>query len=295
MMQSAMLSLSLISTTVLLGQSAPRLEFEVASVKPAGPQVGVPRPVRIAGGPGTEDPERITFSRYALKGLIASAYDVKDYQVAGPSWLDTERYDVVAKVPEGATKERVNRMLQTLLSDRFKLTFHHETKQFTMYELVVGRNGTKMKATLQDSTNAANSPAAGTGRGSPLQIGKDGLPILPAGRGMIQMQMTGRRRIAANSQSMPDLADLLGKQLGAPVEDKTGLKGAYDFTLDFALGSGRGADALIGPEAGLTSNTADAPNIFSAVQEQLGLKLEQKKGPIEIFVVDEAEKVPTEN
>jgi uncharacterized protein (TIGR03435 family) len=274
-----------------------KLEFEVASVRPVGPQAGGPRYVRIAGGPGTADTGRITFSNYALKGLIATAYDVKDYQVTGPSWLDTERYDIVAKIPEattleGTTKEQVNRMLQSLLADRFKLTLHHVTKQFTLYELVVGKNGPKMKAS-QDSTGAADSPTAGPGRGSPIPIGKDGFPILPAGRGMIQMQMIGRRRIAANAQSMADLVDLLGKQLGAPVEDQTGLGAAYDFTLDFATGPGRGLDALVAPVA--ADSAADAPNFFVAVQEQLGLKLEQKTGALDVLVIDQADKVPTEN
>ena len=271
---------------------SPKLEFEVASVKPAGPQAGVPRPVRIVGGPGTEDPGRITFSRYTLKGLIASAYDVKDYQVAGPSWLDTERYDVVAKIPEGATKEQVNRMLQNLLADRFKLTLHHIAKEFRLYELVVGKNGPKLKASVEDPS-AANTAG---GRGSPIPIGKDGLPAMPPGRrGMIQMQMPGRRRIAGSVQSMTDLADWLGNQVGAPVVDKTALSGTYDFTLDFALGPGRGVDALVAPGASPTDNTADVPNFFSALQEQLGLKLEQKTGPLDVLVVDQAEKVPTDN
>jgi len=272
-----------------------KVEFEVASVKPAVPQAGGPRYVRIVGGPGTADPGRITCSNYALIALIATAYDVMNYQVTGPSWLDTERYDIVAKVPEGANREQVKLMLQNLLLERFKLTLHHVTKQFTLYELVVGKNGPKMKASLQDSIGADNSPAAGAGRESPLPIGKDGFPILPAGRGMIQMQMVGRRRIAANAQSMAALVDLLEKQLAAPVVDKTGLGGTYDFTLDFALGEGRGVDALAAPGASPTDSTADAPNFFTAIQEQLGLRLEQKKGPLDILVIDEAEKVPTGN
>jgi uncharacterized protein (TIGR03435 family) len=95
---------------------------------------------------------------------------------------------------------------------------------------------------------------------------------------------------------MKDLADMLGNQLGTPVVDKTGLAGNYDFTLEFALDPGRGGGALIGPGAGLSSNSnLDAPSIFGAVQEQLGLKLEQKKGPLDVLVIDQAEKVPIEN
>jgi uncharacterized protein (TIGR03435 family) len=272
---------------------SPKLEFEVASVKPAAPQTDGRRFVGSQGGPGTADPGRLTYTNSTLKSLITTAYDVKAYQVAGPSWLDTERYDIAAKIPEGATKEQVNRMLQNLLADRFKLTLHHVTKEFRLYELVVGKNGPKMKASVEDPSVTANTA---NGRGSPIPIGKDGFPAMPPGRrGMIQMQMPGRRRIAGSVQSMKDLADWLGNQVGAPVVDKTALSGTYDFTLDFALGPGRGVDALVAPWASPTDNTVDVPNFFSALQEQLGLKLEQKVGPLDVLVVDQAEKVPTDN
>jgi uncharacterized protein (TIGR03435 family) len=289
-MRRTILSVGLISVSgFLLGQVNSRLEFEVASVKPAAPQNDGRRFVGTQGGPGTADPGRVTYTNFALKALITTAYDVKAYQVTGPGWLDTERYDVVATVSVGASKEQVSLMLQNLLADRFKLTLHHATKEFRLYELAVGKNGPKMKASVED-------PSAAGGRGSPIPIGKDGFPTLPPGRrGMIQMQLVGRRRIAGNVQSMKDLTDLLGNQVGAPVVDKTGLSGTYDFTLDFALGPGRGVDALVAPGASPTDNTADVPNFFSALQEQLGLKLEQKNGPLDFIVIDGAEKVPTEN
>jgi uncharacterized protein (TIGR03435 family) len=281
----------LMFTAATLAQSnpsAPKLEFEVASVKPAAPQADGRRFVGSQGGPGTADPGRVTYTNLALKSLITTAYDVKAYQVVGPGWLEMERFDIVAKIPAGATKEQVNQMLQNLVVDRFRLTLHHMTKEFRLYELVVGKNGPKMKASMED-------PSAAGGRVSPIPIGKDGFPAIPAGRrGMIQMQMDGRRRIVGRVQSMKDLADLLGNQVGAPVVDKTGLGGTYDFTLDFALGPGRGVDALVGP-ASPTDNTADVPNFFGGLQEQLGLKLEQKTGPLDVLVVDQVEKVPTDN
>ena len=115
-----------------LGQAPERLTFEVASVKRSAPVpasggvfFGPPR-----GGPGTSDPEQITWTYATLKGLLMRAYDVKAYQVSGPAWLDTERYDVAAKVPVGVTKEQVERMWQNLLEERFGMTLHRELKEF---------------------------------------------------------------------------------------------------------------------------------------------------------------------
>jgi uncharacterized protein (TIGR03435 family) len=292
----AALIIAVIPSIAQTNSQSGKLEFEVASIKPAAPPTNGRGFVGRQGGPGTADPGRVTYTNLALRTLITTAYDVKTYQVTGPGWLDTERFDIAAKIFVGATKEQVNQMLQNLLADRFNLSFHRVTKEFRLYELVVGKNGPRMKASVEDPNAAANSPAAGGGRGSSIPMGKDGFPSLPAGRrGMIQMQMDGRRRIAGSVQSMKDLAELLGNQLGAPVVDKTGLGGTYDFTLDFALGPGRGIDALIAPGAGPADNLSDFPNFFSALQEQLGLKLEQKNGPLDVIVIDRAERVPSEN
>jgi uncharacterized protein (TIGR03435 family) len=210
-----------------------KLEFEVASVKPAALQEGGRGFVGRQGGPGTADPSRVTYTNYPLKGLITTAFDLKTYQVTGAGWLDTERFDIVAKIPEGATKEQVNVMLQNLLVDRFKLTLHHVTKEFPLYELVVGKNGPKLKASAEDPSGA-DGPGTGPGRGGPPPMGKDGFPVLPPGRrGMIMMSTGGPLRIAANVQSMNDLSNMLGNQIGSPVIDKTGLTGTYDFTLEF--------------------------------------------------------------
>src|SRR5580692_877613 len=124
----------------MLASSAPGVEqFEVASVKPSAPvppnggvYFGPPR-----GGPGTPDPGLITWSYATLKGLLMAAYDVKNYAVSGPAWLNTERYDIVAKVPAGAAREQVNRMWQRLLAERFGVVLHHESREFQVEELVV--------------------------------------------------------------------------------------------------------------------------------------------------------------
>jgi uncharacterized protein (TIGR03435 family) len=117
--------------------------FEVASLKPARSDTRVRSSMR--GGPGTPDAEQITFTNVTLMSVLMRAYDVKNYQVTGPAWLSSERYDIAAKVAPGTAKEQFNLMLQNLVAERFHLALHHETKEFQGYELVVSRSGSKLK------------------------------------------------------------------------------------------------------------------------------------------------------
>jgi uncharacterized protein (TIGR03435 family) len=257
------------------------LKFEVATVKPAAPLTGrgIPR-----GGPGSADPGRINFTYASMKNLLMTAYAMKINQITGPAWIDTERYDIVATVPPGATKEQVNVMLQNLLADRFKLVVHRETRDLPLYELVVAKNGSKMKPYVEDPKAPKPEP------GQPFARGKDGNPIPPPGT-LMMSQSPGRMRATASKQSMSRLTDLLAGRVERPVIDKTGLAGDFDYSLEFRP---EGPNALPpGPQG--APDASDAPDIFTAVQEQLGLKLESKKGPIEMLVVDRAEKVPAEN
>src|SRR5947207_312669 len=132
-------SLAVLSCGAAFGQASP--SFEVASVKPAeAPSTPGMLRVGMRGGPGTPDPGQITYSNVSLKNVIMNAYNVKGYQITGPKWLDSERFDIVAKVPKGATKEEFRLMLQNLLAERFKLSLHHESKELPIYGLVVGKN-----------------------------------------------------------------------------------------------------------------------------------------------------------
>jgi uncharacterized protein (TIGR03435 family) len=286
----------------LFGQAAPRLEFEVATVKPSPPINGF---VRIGPrlGPGTADPSRVSYQYLSLKNLLATAYDVKNFQITGPGWLDSEQYDVVATVPPGATKEQVNVMLQNLLADRFQLTLHHETKDAVLYELTVGKNGSKLKPFVADSAAPATLPPPG---GGPLPMGKDGIPVVPPGATLMMMSPKGRR-VVARKQSIAGLINVLASELNSPILDKTGLTGAFDYSLEF-MPEGGGAlpglpppppppPGVAGPQAPGTTpaDNIEAPTLLAAVQDQLGLKLEKKRGPLDILVIDHAEKVPTEN
>jgi uncharacterized protein (TIGR03435 family) len=335
-MRPAILGAGLIIFTACaaFGQTAAESPtFEVASIKPAPPPTGMGLRIMMRGGPGTPDPGQITYSNVSLKNVLMNAYAVKGYQINGPKWLDSERFDIVAKIPKGATKEQFQVMLQNLLAERFKLTLHHETKELPMYALVVGKGGPKMKETVDDTATAPAAASQG-GPGGPsasaspaplppppgsdgagpmmsrVKIGADGMPQLPPGmgkNGLMMMMMNGRMRLVGNGQPVSALTEMLGNQLGRPVVDATELKAKYDLTLDFApesMGGPMGMmpppppqhDGGAGPGGPMTgAPDAGGPSIFTALQEQLGLKLEQRKGPVDLLVIDRLEKVPVEN
>jgi uncharacterized protein (TIGR03435 family) len=223
--------------------------------------------------------------------MARQAFGLKPYQLPSAS-ADAPKFDVAAKIPAGATKEQVQTMLQNLLAERFKLAYHYEQKEMQMYDLVVGKCGLKMKESPPEPPPAADgappAPPAPVGK---LTMGPDGFPVLPARRGMMSMMTTGNggRRITVTDASMEQIASTLSGQLGQPVTDATGLKGKYDVTLTFSMDT----PAMPAPQEGAPES--DAPPIRTAVQEQLGLKLDAKKGAVDVFVIDHAEKMPTEN
>ena len=160
-------SLLLFSAALLYGQ-----QFEAATIKQPPPPDGNRMFIGINGGPGTADPGRINYENVSLKMLLMKAYGVQDYQISGPDWLNSERFNIVAKLPDGATKEQFMAMLQNLLSERFKLAVHREKKDLPGYALLVAKNGPKFKASVPDSAGDAPAPPAGP---PPMgRIGKDG-------------------------------------------------------------------------------------------------------------------------
>jgi uncharacterized protein (TIGR03435 family) len=271
--------------------------FEVASIKPAAPQQAGRMMMRQRGGPGTPDPSQYSVENFPLSRVIQQAYGVQSYQVSGPSWIDSERYDIVAKLAPGTTKEQFQLMLQNLLAERFKLVVHRETKELPTYALVVGKGGPKMKESPKADPDA--QPDAPPPQ---PQIGRDGkLQIARGGRGMMVMMGPKGLHAEAARSTMTQLCDFLSNQLGRPVVDETHLTAQYDYALDFSPeglatmkgvmmapppGAGGGPAGDGGPEGG--------GSIFTAVQD-LGLKLEPRKGPVALVVVDSGNKTPTEN
>jgi uncharacterized protein (TIGR03435 family) len=286
------------------GQTPAKEEFEVATVKRSAPPAG-PILVGMGGGPGTPDPGRITYSYLSLKTLLMTGYDLKDEQISGPAWLDTERYDIVATVRPDATKEQAKQMLKNLLTERFKLSLRRETKDLPFYELAVAKGGLRIHESVEIPDAIKDDEPRSPG---PLP-NKDGVPQLPAGRrGMMMSIISGRLRLSGRSVPISELVNMLGNQSGRPIIDKTGLTGKYDFDLEFAPEGTIGWMGLPlpppppGGQPGVVAgpNPADsqadpAPALVTAMQDQLGLRLDPKKGPLEILVIDSAEKIPTEN
>ena len=289
------LSLLLFAAAAAYGQ-----QFDVASIKPAAEPTS-PGMMRIGmnGGPGSPDPGRIHYENVSLKMLVTKAYGVQDYQISGPDWLNSERFDIEAKLPYAATKEQFQTMLQNLLIERFKMAIHRDKKELPTYVLVVAKNGSKLKPSAVDP--AAPVPGPPTGR---MVMGKDGFPDMRAGgHGVTMAVVMGRgAKMAASQASMQELAERLADQLGRPVVDQTGLTGKYEFELYFSM---EGLEmpppppgARMAPPPGAVEAPSDGesrPTLQTAVQEQLGLRLESRRAPLDLIVVDHIEKAPTEN
>jgi uncharacterized protein (TIGR03435 family) len=236
------------------GKSGPAPTFEVASVKPSHP----PDNERFRSSMKM-DPGRITCTNTTLKRFIIAAYDMKDYQVIGPSWIDSERYDIVATMPRDSTSDEVLRMLQGLIAERFHLAFHNESRELPVYALATGKAGHKLKE---------------------VEFGRGSSNISPG-------------KLEAHSIGMANLTDMLSRMVERPVIDATGLKGFFDFNLEWTPDDAGAASRPA--ESGTPVDSAVGPNLIVALQQQLGLKLEPRKAPLDVMVIDRVEKIPTEN
>ena len=289
---AAPFAVGVMNAPVLRGQSTEKLMFEVASVKRSPPVMGnrvffgPPR-----GGPGTPDPGQITWTYVRMKSLITTAYDVKEYQVSGPAWLDTERYDVAVKVPAGAKKEQVRVMWQNLLAERFGVQMHLDSKEFRVQELVIAKGGSKLKESVED-------PGAPIPEGPPkIENGE----LKSAGQitRIMRDEKGARAQTTAKAQPLSQLTQMLSNQLSMPVVDKTGLTGKYDYDLEFVpdirgMGMPPPPPGAPGPGPGAGASEPET-DVASAIQQQLGLRLVASKAQLNVVVIDKAEKVPTDN
>ena len=291
-------AIMLSTVTILLGGSMfcqqSDIKFEVAAMRRSAESTSSPANSGWRGGPGTSDPERFTVTNLPLVNLLLKAYGVQRYQISGPDWLSSTRFHLEAKVAPGTTEVQLNVMIQNLLAERFNLTFHHETKELAVYELTVATNGPK----LQEANMDVHPPSVREPGSPPPTIGEPdsvGFPQIPSGRPIMLGRMTnGIMRWTGKIQSLANLASFLGGELERPVLDKTGLNGQYDFTLAYS----RDGLRPMGPAAAPGVPSADpsgGPSLFKAVQEQLGLRLDQKRDGVDILVLDHIDKVPTEN
>jgi uncharacterized protein (TIGR03435 family) len=296
--------LPLIACVAWAQQDAPPA-FEVASVKVSAPFVPGRGMMRGCGKP---DPALVHCTGATLKTLIMRAYDVKNYQIEGPAWTGSENYDVMAKVPDGVPADKIPAMLQALLAERFAVKIHKETRVLPVYELSIAKGGPKLKEV--DVTKLPSMepglppppPPKGAGGGPPP------VSSIPAGAILMMVSPNGARMVRGN-MTIDQLANHLTSSLNRPVLDDTGLKGSYEIDLSYLGDENDGIGRMMaanGPPAGAADGgrgdggrqqDANAPiaTVFQALQETLGLKLDPKKAPIEMIVIDSANKVPTEN
>jgi uncharacterized protein (TIGR03435 family) len=232
-------------------QSPGKPEFEAASIKPSQPDARNGLVVALTPGGG------LRVLNAALRDLIETAYDVRDFQIiGGPSWAGAARYDVEAAPGSPGSAAEVRRKVQTLLKERFQLEVHRETRVLPVYELVVAKSGIR-----KDAFRLTGSAKKGINAGPGAMLGE--------------------------AASMGDLVWKLSKLLGRPVRDNTGLEGRYDFEIHWTPDSGPAI-----PDGGASDNGA-GPSLFTALQ-QLGLRLQAARGPVDVVVIDRAER-PSEN
>lgn len=292
-------SLIAIGSLPAFSQGVP-LSFEVATVKPSDPLAPSGRIFpngTWTGGPGSSDPERMVYTGVPMRQLLMLAFEVPfnggkaSDQISGPSWIDDAKFDIVAKVRPGATKDQADLMLQNLLTERFGLMLHRETRQVSGYELTQSKGGAKLRPTIEPD---AAPPAIGT-PASPNRV-ENGYPVVPPGLVGVRWFVVdnGLMHGTGQSQSISDLilsVILTYLKFDAPLVDHTGLTGKYDYHLDLALDGGFRRPA--GPP--LLPDEPVGPDIFPALDKQLGLKLEKKQVSIETLVIDRIERVPADN
>lgn len=291
-------------------QSNP-LSFEVASIKPAETLT----PAMIAAGKihvgMSVDGARVDIGYLSLADLIPIAFKMKPHQISGPDWMKGgQRFDILAKLPEGSNKDQVPEMLQSLLAERFQLKAHRETRDLPVYALTVSKGGHKLKESPADPEAPAGPPPKGAitlGTGDnrvQINASPGGATLTSAANGTMRMSISpeGQMRMEISKVTMTQFAEMLTRLVDRPVIDRTELKGNFQVALDLSMenliliarASGMNIPLLPGAAAGAASDPSGGGSVFSSLQ-QLGLKLEPQKAPMEFLVVDHLEKMPTEN
>lgn len=254
-------------------------QFEVASIRPAAPPTGAPlgSSIRPTGN-------GLTIENMTLKQMTLLAYQVKLFQISGgPAWFDSTRFDIRARSENTASWGDLLLMLQSLLADRFQLVIRHESKELPIYVMVLARKDGKLGPNLVPSKEEGCPP-----REQRAETATPGRRVFGCGPGQI-----GPANIKAIGVRAEDLATYLSGPLRRTVIDGTGLTGTYDIALDWRSDNPQAASPFAPPGPRLAPEDP-APRLIDALKEQLGLKLESQKGPVEVLVIDRAEK-PSEN
>ena len=256
--------------------------FDKASVTPSR-TVGMTRYLMPAG--------RFEATNVSVRSLIRFAYQVQDYQiVGGPRWIDSDRFDIVATRPNDLAPqllggERLRARVRALLIDRFKLKVERETRDLPLYELVTvrrdGKTGGQLRASSLDCAELARTFGRATpGTPPPLDLMRCGVRMLPG-------------TLTAGGVTMTEFTTRLSQLTGRPVENKTGLTGNYDIQLDFfhELAPPNPRDAIEPVDA---DRRDVEPSLFGALQEQLGLRLDPRRGPVDLLIISRVERPTTD-
>ena len=286
--------LAIASSAQIIHASDPLPSFEVATIKPASSQ---PRP-------SSTTPAEVRISNVTVRNLIEQAFGIpwtaaeNERVLGGPAWLDTNHYDVVARIPADLVeaqkklsrdqqKRQVSLMLQSLLADRFHLKVHFETRVLTVYALVVARPSPGLVESteqIESTESAAQESPVGIRLPSKPEDLRHGVLVLYNGQ---SAQMTARQA------SLDDLAHWFAGYSevgGRPVVNQTGLSGLYDFTLRWT----RQSLAASAQPGSSDAGESDAPPLFTALPDELGLRLKPTKAPVEVILIDHADP-PTDN
>jgi uncharacterized protein (TIGR03435 family) len=269
------------------GLGAQALQFEVASVKPM-PEARAPQQAGMQPG------GRLFASNAPARLLIRVAYGLEEYQlIGGPDWMNSARFEVSASAGREATRDEMLAMLRALLADRFSLRSHRETRELPVFHLTVARADRGFGQGMQPSGEMCAPVTLPTGVPMPPPPPPGIANVTPLGTG-IRLQcpsMFAPGWISARRVPMALVADRLSALTGRPVIDRTGVEGLFDLDLFYTPDPGMGPNAAGGPPA---TGVPDAPALVTAIQEQLGLKLEGARGPVPVLVVDSIS-LPTEN
>lgn len=288
MKQLCALALTL-GSAVLYAQAPPKVEFEVATVRkspPPGSDNAVNAGLKL-------DSSQLRIGALTVRDYISMAYRVKPYQITGPDWITTERFDIAAKLPPGAKADQFPAMLQSLLTDRFGLKFHREPKEIPVYALMIGKPPLKLKASTIDPnapvSSAVEVSGSGSAAGVAVNLGNGASYTFAGGK------FDGKKIVGRN------MADLLERYTDRPVIDATELTGAYDFAFEVTpeeyqtllIRAAVNSGIVLPPQAlRLLDNGGDT--LGNAVA-QLGLKLESRRSAVDLFIVDSILRTPTEN
>jgi uncharacterized protein (TIGR03435 family) len=270
-----------------------RPAFEVASIRPS---TGAPRQAVAAAG--RVDGAQFRIAGLTIKDYISMAYALKLNQISGPDWITTDRFDISATLPEGSLQAQVPAMMQTLLEERFQLKFHREKKDFPVYGLQVAAGGLKLREVAPDPES---EQADGSGPQTFTRNGSGQGISVNLGHG--SSFNFAENRLETNKLTMQSLAGALERFVDRPVMDMTGAKGYYDASFDLTpedyrmmlIRAAVAAGLVMSPDAlRLLDGSPSPASLFDGLAKA-GLKLEPRRAPLDILVVDSARRTPTEN